>query len=100
LCAATVANSTPACVSATCTHTCNSGYTPCNGACVNLLTDRNNCGMCGSTYACLNGLSCVSGGCECVAAGCPSSGCGLTASACCTSAGKCGCTGLLGIGCN
>lgn len=41
---------------------CGQGQTCCNDACVNLQTDRNNCGTCGST--CGAGASCQSGSCR------------------------------------
>lgn len=41
---------------------CGQGQTCCNGACVNLSADRNNCGTCGST--CGAGASCQSGACR------------------------------------
>jgi hypothetical protein len=41
---------------------CSNGQTCCNNACVNLQTDRNNCGGCGTT--CGSGLSCQSGVCR------------------------------------
>jgi hypothetical protein len=92
-----VANGQPTCVSSKCSYSCNSGYTPCNGQCVNEQTDRNNCGGCGTTSACLNGLSCVKGACSCVPSGCPACTV-LLGSPCCTG-GACGCTGTLGLGC-
>ena len=41
---------------------CGNGQTCCNGACVNLSADRNNCGTCGST--CGAGASCQAGSCR------------------------------------
>jgi len=41
---------------------CGNGQTCCNNACVNMQTDRNNCGGCGTT--CGSGLSCQSGVCR------------------------------------
>lgn len=41
---------------------CGNGQTCCNNSCVNLQTDRNNCGGCGTT--CGSGLSCQSGVCR------------------------------------
>jgi hypothetical protein len=47
-------------------QTCPSGQTICNGACVNLASDLNNCGGCG--FACAAGNVCTAGVC---AAGAP-----------------------------
>ncbi|MFO0594747.1 MAG: DUF6184 family natural product biosynthesis lipoprotein [Myxococcaceae bacterium] len=41
---------------------CANGQTCCNNACVNLQTDRNNCGACGTT--CGSSVSCQSGNCR------------------------------------
>ncbi|MFZ5444804.1 MAG: DUF6184 family natural product biosynthesis lipoprotein [Myxococcota bacterium] len=41
---------------------CTNGQTCCNNSCVNLQSDRNNCGGCGTT--CGSGLSCQSGVCR------------------------------------
>jgi hypothetical protein len=98
MCPSSVANGQPACVSGNCTFACNSGYTACNGACVNELTDRNNCGGCGSSHACAGGLSCTGGMCSCVASGCPA--CTGLDDPCCASATKCGCAALGVVLCN
>jgi hypothetical protein len=50
---------------------CQAGETDCNGTCVDLSTDNNNCGSCGS--ACSSNQSCQSG--QCMDVGCSS---GLT----------------------
>lgn len=42
---------------------CGFGTDACNGACVDVTTDVNNCGECGN--ACSNGAVCVDGACEC-----------------------------------
>lgn len=42
---------------------CPSGQTRCNGGCVALATDANNCGACGS--ACLPGAMCAASACSC-----------------------------------
>jgi hypothetical protein len=47
-----------------CSFTCNTGYTLCNGACVDFQTDNNNCGGCGSGHACAAGYNCLSGACS------------------------------------
>jgi hypothetical protein len=52
-----------ACASGSCSFTCNSGYSLCNGACVNFQTDTNNCGGCGSGYACAAAHNCQAGVC-------------------------------------
>jgi hypothetical protein len=51
--------STRACV-------CQSGYTDCNGTCVDLNNDESKCGSCSAT-ACATGATCVGGDCECPA---------------------------------
>ena len=43
---------------------CDEGLTDCTGTCVNLDTDSNNCGACGTT--CQGGQTCVAGVCELV----------------------------------
>jgi hypothetical protein len=43
-----------------------SAPTPCNGACVNERTDKNNCGGCGAAYACSGAQSCQAGVCGCL----------------------------------
>lgn len=49
------------------TCACSSGLTDCDGGCVDVLTDRQNCGSCGHT--CPGGQSCWNGTCPCVDAG-------------------------------
>ena len=44
---------------------CNTGLTPCNGVCVNLQSDPNNCGAC--TITCGSWLGCSAGQCGCTA---------------------------------
>lgn len=46
---------------------CLSGETGCNGACVNLKTDSNNCGGCGTM--CTRAETCSDGACECTSSG-------------------------------
>lgn len=48
-----------------CTQCCSEGETVCNGFCVDLLTDTQNCGKCG--YHCYNSAAedCVGGKCQC-----------------------------------
>ncbi len=50
-----------------CEDACNSSQTWCTNACVNLDTDKDNCGSCGNE--CAADMSCVSGSCECTSAG-------------------------------
>jgi endo-1,4-beta-D-glucanase Y len=47
----------------TTTTTCNSGQTECSGSCINVQTDNQNCGSCGTT--CASGSSCQAGKCAC-----------------------------------
>ena len=49
-CSTSIANATAECIDGACTFACNSGYTLCNGACVDEQTDSCACGltMCGS----------------------------------------------------
>jgi len=42
---------------------CNTGYSACDGVCVDEHTDKNNCGGCGASFACTNGATCRSGAC-------------------------------------
>src|SRR5262249_25804543 len=49
----------------TATFTCNNGLTNCSGACVDLLTDAANCGMCGHScgaQTCVGGLCALASG--------------------------------------
>jgi hypothetical protein len=46
---------------------CNTGLTPCNGACVNTQSDPNNCGGCGSNTCATNSMGCSAGQCVCTA---------------------------------
>ena len=48
-----------------CGSYCGSGQTLCNGVCVLLQSDPNNCGACGTT--CPTGETCSSSRCSCVA---------------------------------
>ena len=58
----TPANASPACSSTgSCTYTCISGYSACNGVCSNFQTDAANCGTCG--HSC-NGGACSGGACQ------------------------------------
>jgi hypothetical protein len=66
-CSTSIANATAECVDSACTFTCNSGYTLCNGACVNFTSDDNNCGGCGSAYACSGNAMCENSVCTCPA---------------------------------
>jgi hypothetical protein len=93
-----VGNATPTCSTSTCGFACKSGYTLCNGACVNEQTDKNNCGGCGSSHACSNNLACQSGACTCVASSCPG-GIPFVTFACCVSSTQCGTQGYVG-GCH
>ncbi|MBQ8035855.1 MAG: hypothetical protein IJ268_02575, partial [Proteobacteria bacterium] len=40
------------------------GYELCNGSCVNYQTDKDNCGGCGETFKCGDGLKCSAGECK------------------------------------
>ncbi len=77
-------NGTETCSSSTCqwgTCSCNSGFSSCNGACVNEKTDSSNCGACGN--ACPSGSSCQSGSCSCSGASSQSCGdCGTQTRTC------------------
>src|SRR5262245_2253699 len=44
---------------------CTSGQAECNGVCIDVLGDSQNCGMCG--FACSAGTSCQAGECACAA---------------------------------
>jgi hypothetical protein len=44
------------------TCTCATGYMECDGECLDVMSDPQNCGSCG--YACAEGLSCKQGECE------------------------------------
>lgn len=66
-------NANGACVGPSCSYTCNAGYLDCNGnmladGCeVNVQTDVNNCGGCGSVCSSNNGTrSCTAGTCQMV----------------------------------
>jgi len=52
------------CVDGTCALSCQAGLTNCSGKCVDITTDPNNCGRCGtavaSGYQCQSGVSVVS----------------------------------------
>jgi hypothetical protein len=50
-----------ACVDSSCPLTCDAGYLLCGGACVNLTTDRSNCGGCGAV--CTGTATCQGGVC-------------------------------------
>ena len=58
-CASNVCVANAACTANTCA--CSTNYTSCNGACVNLKTDKLNCGTCG--HSCLGGI-CDTGSCQ------------------------------------
>lgn len=69
----TVANATSTCVAGVCSFTCNSGFANCNGSnadgCeINLLSNTNNCGACGSVCPTRTNATsvCVSGACSIV----------------------------------
>jgi hypothetical protein len=97
-------NGTPACTSGTCTvGGCNAGYTYCgdssNGCNINLNTDPNNCGACGTvcpngpngTAACTGGtctIVCTSGYANCD--GNPSNGCEVNLQNNASNCGACG----------
>jgi len=66
-CASPGPHGTVACVAGLCTVTCEAGYTECEGACVNLTTDPDNCGHCGGV--CGSGLVCSGG--QCIQNPCP-----------------------------
>jgi hypothetical protein len=69
-----VANGTPSCDNGVCKlAACNSGYSDCQGACVDLSKDPKNCGKCGN--ACGAGELCCAGACVVTA------GCGFSVSA-------------------
>jgi hypothetical protein len=61
------ATSPPSSASYTCLAPpkCQPGFTACSGDCVNLNTDRNNCGSCGNS--CFAGQRCANGRCACPA---------------------------------
>jgi hypothetical protein len=76
----------------TCSVTCTTGTTCCDGRCVHLATDENNCGMCGRR--CDSSSVCGSGTCStCSLLGAPL---GLSLSIC-VLAGSDRCCGLLGL---
>jgi hypothetical protein len=58
-----LSNGTANCTSGICGFSCNSGFTACSGACVNLQHDPGNCGSCGA--ACSGFVTCNSGVCGC-----------------------------------
>jgi plastocyanin len=60
-------NGSATCDGTSCGTACNSGYSPCNGACVNEQADNANCGGCGATFACTGGKTCQSSQCKCQA---------------------------------
>lgn len=72
-----------------------SGTTCCDGACVDVLEDDANCGMCGRSCGAMG--TCNNGGCECTAA-CPDSPLtGCCADGCkdlCTDNANCGACGM------
>jgi hypothetical protein len=70
------ANGTATCNGGICGFTCNSGFTSCNGTCVNLQSDVNNCGACGN--ACPGGF----GAPVCNAGACGLSGCPINDPTC------------------
>ncbi len=89
-CTTTVPGALPACSGGACTYTCPTGWTYCNGACTDLLTDNSNCGGCGIAHACPNGSSCQYGVCASVSSDAGTSGaCGTcsTPGACCGDGG-------------
>jgi hypothetical protein len=48
---------------------CVAPNTVCNGACVSLLVDENNCGQCGRVCQGGSGAACIGGACTCTAIG-------------------------------
>ncbi len=65
-CSTNVPNAQPTCVSSTCGFACETNYTLCAGACVDVQTDNNNCGNCASSggATCTGGSTCVEGMCQ------------------------------------
>ena len=63
------ANGAAVCSGSSCGITCNSGLTGCNGACVDLTSDDQNCGscntVCGANEHCDNGCVCDAGYTDC-----------------------------------
>lgn len=59
--ACTAPHATGTCAGGACTLTCNTGFTACNGNCVDTQTDTNNCGRCG--HACGTDETCQQGAC-------------------------------------
>ncbi|MBO4350391.1 MAG: SH3 domain-containing protein [Proteobacteria bacterium] len=65
-CTTSVANSTAVCDKTTgCGYSCNSGFSKCSNACVNLQIDSKNCGACGNACSSVSGgsSSCTNGTC-------------------------------------
>jgi len=57
-------NGSASCDGTSCGIRCTSPYTACGSTCIDLQTDDNNCGNCGSQYACTGGAHCTSGTCQ------------------------------------
>jgi hypothetical protein len=58
-----VPNGSVSCNGVSCVSKCNTNYTSCGNACVDTMSDDNNCGQCSS--ACSGGSHCVGGACTC-----------------------------------
>jgi hypothetical protein len=57
-----VQNATATCSNGICGFSCDAGYTNCNGSCVDLASDSNNCGSCGRP--CCGGGACSNDVCQ------------------------------------
>jgi hypothetical protein len=69
-------NGNPVCTAGACSVACNTGYTLCNGACVDVARDVKNCGACGHDCTALShigsttGITCSAGACVVPGAAC------------------------------
>jgi len=76
------------CSTGACSVTCGSGLAKCNNSCVDLLTDKTNCGFCAQN--CAGNLICSNGDCACPAG---TTDCGGVCADLATSAANCGSCG-------